>query len=79
MKPFADLIAHGLALLISIIALALVVEVKQDVNASPVELQPQIQAYNDLSHNRKELKSNRKERRIERLTRRKIGAAPRPK
>jgi hypothetical protein len=79
MKPFADLIAHGLALLISIMALALVVEVKQDVNASPLKLQSQIQAYNDLSHGRKEWKSNRKERRIARLTRRKIGAPPRPK
>ena len=79
MKPFADLIAHGVALLISIIALALVVDFKQDVNANPLERQSKIQAYNDLSHNRKELKSNRKERLIERLTRRKIGAAPRPK
>ena len=78
MKPFADLIAHGLALLISIIALSLVVDFKQDVNANQLERQSQIQAYNDLSHSRKELKSNRKERRIERLTRRKIGAPPRP-
>ena len=71
MKFFADLIAHGLALSISIVTLALTLEVKHDVNANPLELRPPNQALTNLSGDRKEVKSNRKERRMERLSRRK--------
>ena len=66
MRFFADLIAHGLALSISIVTLALTLEVKHDVNANPLELRPANQALTNLSGDRKEVKSNRKERRMER-------------
>lgn len=69
MKICSDLIAHGLALAIAIVTLALAVEVKQDVRANPLERQPQ--TLKDLRQERKELKIDRKERRIERRDRRK--------
>ena len=78
MKFFADLIAHGLALSISIVTLALTLEVKHDVNANPLELRPSNQALTNLSDDRKEVKSNRKERRMERLSRRKERREPNP-
>ncbi|HEX6770069.1 MAG TPA: hypothetical protein VF208_12010 [Candidatus Binatia bacterium] len=69
MKSCSDLIAHGLALVISIVTLALAVEVKQDVRANPLERRPQ--TLKDLRQERKELKIDRKERRLERRDRRK--------
>jgi len=71
MKSCSDLIAHGLALAISIVTLALAVEVKQDARANLLERQPQNQALKALRQERKVLKSHRKERRMERRDRRK--------
>jgi len=72
MKSCSDLIAHGLALAISIVTLALAVEVKQDARANPLEGQPQKQVLKALRQERKVLKIDRKERRIERRDRRKV-------
>jgi hypothetical protein len=69
MKSCSDLIAHGLALAISIVTLALAVEVKQDARANLLERQPQTRKA--LRQERKVLKSHRKERRMERRDRRK--------
>ena len=69
MKSCSDLIAHGLALAISIVTLALAVEVKQDTRANLLERQPQ--TLKALRQERKVLKSHRKERRMERRDRRK--------
>ena len=44
MKSCSDFIAHGLAISIAIVLLALAVEVKQDARANLLELQPQKQA-----------------------------------
>jgi len=69
MKRCSDLIAHGLALAISIVTLALAVEVKHDARANLLERQPQ--TLKALRQERKVLKSHRKERRMERRDRRK--------
>lgn len=69
MKSCSDFIAHGLALAISIVTLALAVEVKQDVRANSLERQPQ--TLKDIRQEHKEPKLHRKERRIERRDRRK--------
>lgn len=69
MKSCSDLIAHGLALAISIVTLALAVEVKQDARANLLERQQQ--TLKALRQERKVLKSHRKERRMELRDRRK--------
>ena len=69
MKSCSYLIAHGLALAISIVTLALAVEVKQDARANLLERPPQ--TLKALRQERKVLKSHRKERRMERRDRRK--------
>jgi len=69
MKSCSDLIAHGLAIAISIVPLALALEVKQDARA--ILLERQQQTLKALRHERKVLKIDRNQRRIERRDRRK--------
>ena len=69
MKCSSDLIAPGLAVAISIVTLALAVEIKQDLRVNPLERLPQ--TLKVLRQERKELRIDRKERRILRHDRRK--------
>lgn len=71
MKLFSDVVAHGFALAVAIVILAMAVEFKQDVKAQQMERQPQNQALKEPREERKELKNERKERRKERRERRK--------
>ena len=64
MKLYSDLLAHGFALGIAIVTLALAVDFKQDVKAGSLERPPQNQAVKASRQERKELKNDRRDRRI---------------
>ena len=71
MKLFSDLVAHGFALSVAIVTLAMAMEVKPDLTANPLARQPQNQALKEIRQERKTLKPDHKERRAERRERRK--------
>jgi hypothetical protein len=64
MKLYSDLLAHGFALGVAIFTLALAVDFKQDVKAGSLERPPQNQAVKASRPERKELKNDRRDRRI---------------
>ena len=69
-KLISDVVAHGFALAVAIVALAMAAELKQELKVIPLERQPQNQTVTEFRQERKDLKTERKARRDRRKERR---------